>query len=137
MARNATVDWLELSAGIDQVLGDIPKSCAMKLGKAVQQSTRKAARELRNGTYRSGGLHAWSDDYLGGFKSHTKVGGMAPEGEVGNSTKPGLVHLLEKGHLTMAGRRTNAYPHMAPAFNDMEEDFMERAQKAIGEALGG
>ena len=137
MAKNATVDWLNFSAGVESVLGDIPKSCSQKVGKAVQQSVRKTAKELRSGAYGSAGKHAWSDRYMSGFSSHSSIGGMTPEGEVGNKNKPGLVHLLEKGHLTMAGRRTRAYPHMAPAFDEMEEDFMERAQKAIGEALGG
>ena len=38
-------------------------------------------------------------------------------------------------HLTLTGRRTNAYPHMAPAFDDMEQDFMERVGKYVGDAL--
>lgn len=135
MARNATVDWLELSAGIDQLIGGFPRNCSEKVGKAVRQSVRKTAKELKSGTYGSSGLHKWSEDYMSGFSSHTTSSGMVSEGEVGNKTKPGLVHLLEKGHLTMAGRRTRAYPHMAPAFAEMEKDFMERAKKAIGEAL--
>ena len=137
MGRNETVDWLDLEVGIDRVLGDIPQSCAREVGKAVQQSVRKTARELRSGEYGHEGLHVWSEEYMGGFSSRARTSGMTPEGEVGNRKKPGLVHLLEKGHLTPAGRRTNAYPHMLPAFTAMEEDFVERAKKAVGKALVG
>ena len=133
--KNVTVDWQAFEVGIVKLLGGIPQACAQKLGKSVQQSVRKTAKGLRGGKYGSSGKHQWSPEYMQGFESHSDVKGMAPEGVVGNSTKPGLVHLLEKGHLTLTGRRTQAYPHMAPAFDDMEQDFMERAEKAVGEAL--
>jgi len=137
MAKNVTVDIDMFAAGIDELIGDIPVACAQGLGRAVQQSVRKTAKGLRSGQYGSSGKHAWSERYMSGFASHSDVGGMMPEGEVGNKNKPGLVHLLEKGHLTMAGRRTTAYPHMAPAFEEMGKDFVERAERELGEALGG
>lgn len=137
MGRQVTEDWLNLQAGIDKLIGDIPSACSEKVGTAVRQSVRKTAKELKSGTYGSAGKHVWSERYMSGFSSHASTKGLTPEGEVGNKNKPGLVHLLEKGHLTLTGRRTKAYPHMAPAFEAMEEDFMERASKAIGEALEG
>ena len=137
MAKNVTVDADMFSVGLDELIGNIPVACAQGLGKAVQQSARKTAKGLRSGAYGSSGKHAWSPEYMKGFASHAEVGGMEPEGEVGNKAKPGLVHLLEKGHLTATGRRTTAYPHMKPAFDDMEKDFIERAEDAIGEALEG
>ena len=137
MARYIDMDIDMFEKGIDELLGDIPKACLDGVGKAVKQSARKTAKELRSGTYGSAGKHKWSEEYMSGFKSHSQKGLMNVEAEVGNSTKPGLVHLLEKGHLTLTGRRTNAYPHMAPAFDAMQEDFMDRASRAIGQALEG
>ena len=135
VSKNETVDWNDFSVGVERLLWNIPQVASRKLGKAVQQSVRKTAKELRSGQYGSAGKHAWSPEYMSGFTSKANTKGMTPDGEVGNKNKPGLVHLLEKGHLTMAGRRTRAYPHMAPAFTEMEEDFMERAKKALDEAL--
>ena len=135
VSNQETVDWQDFSVGIERLLGGIPKACQQKLGKAVRQSVRKTAKELRSGKYGSAGKHEWSPEYMAGFTSHSDTRGMTPEGHVGNQNKPGLVHLLEKGHLTLTGRRTTAYPHMAPAFEEMEEDFVERAEKAVGEAL--
>ena len=135
VSRNETVDWNDFSVGVERLLWDVPQACALKVGEAVRQSVRKTAKEVRSGEYGSAGKHEWSPEYMSGFTSKVNAKGMTPEGEVGNKNKPGLVHLLEKGHLTLAGRRTRAYPHMAPAFIEMEEDFMERAKKAIDEAL--
>ena len=73
---------------------------------------------------------------MSGFASHVERG-VETVGEVGNKNKPGLVHLLEKGHLTLTGRKTTAYPHMAPAFDAMSEEFVEEYKKAIGAALEG
>ena len=135
VSKNETVDWNDFSVGVERLLWNVPQACAIKVGEAVKQSVRKTAKELRSGEYGSAGQHAWSEDYMSGFTSSVRSSGMTPEGEVGNKNKPGLVHLLEKGHLTMAGRRTRAYPHMAPAFVEMEDDFMTRAKRAIDEAL--
>ena len=136
MPKNATVDFIDLSVGIEKVLGDIPKACAEGVGKVVQKSVRKTAKKLRAGDYGKSGLHEWSEEYMKGFRSRADIGGMTPEGQVGNSAKPGLVHLLEKGHVTLTGRRTRSYPHMAPAFEEMEQEFVDEASKALGEALG-
>lgn len=136
MGRSLFRDIDAFASGLDELIGDIPDNCNDGLARAVTQSVRKAASELRSGAYGSGGRHAWSEDYMGGFQSHVERGGEIV-GEVGNKNKPGLVHLLEKGHATLTGRRTAAYPHMEPAFESMQQDFIERADKAIGEALEG
>ena len=137
MAREVTEDWDNFAVGISKLIGDIPSACSDKLGKAVKQSVRKTAKGLRGGEFGSSGKHEWSERYMSGFASHTDTRAFFAEGQVGNKNKPGLVHLLEKGHATLTARRTTAYPQMAPAFDDMEQDFMERAERAIGEALGG
>jgi len=136
MGRNETCDVDNFAAALESLVSDIPPACIDKGGEAVAQSVRKTAKELRGGAYGSSGLHQWSDKYMSGFSSHVDKG-VKTVGEVGNKNKPGLVHLLEKGHLTLTGRRTRAYPHMAPAFDAMSEDFIERYEKAIGEALEG
>lgn len=135
MAKSATCDLSGFSVTVEKLLGDIPLSVRKNMGNCVAKSARYGARQLRQ-KYAKGGKHKWSDRYTQGFSSHTSGKADLAVGEVGNKREPGLVHLLEKGHLTPAGRRTNAYPHMAPAFEDMAEKFIAEAEKAFGEAIG-
>ena len=117
---------------LEQILGDVDRKVIDKSGDAVAKVVRKGAKDLRNSNL--SGKHEWSDKYRKGFRAHVERGVMTT-GEVGNKAKPGLVHLLEHGHATLTGRRTNAYKHMEPAAQKMEEDLVKRMEKAIGEAL--
>lgn len=126
----------DFSASLTRLIGDVFDDCDDRVSKALTQSTRKGAKELRE-TYALKGRHEWSDEYREGFKAHIDKSGKLTVGEVGNKNKPGLVHLLEKGHVTLTGRRTNAYPHMAPAFEEMSEDFIKRFEEAVARALRG
>ena len=133
-SRSITCDLDGFARGIDELLGDIPEKCSEKVGKATEKATRRGVKTVKS--YASqGGIHAWSERYVGGFSSHVDRGGMVTVGEIGNKNEPGLVHLLEKGHATPAGRRTRAFPHMAPAFDEITEDFIEMASRAFGEAI--
>lgn len=122
-------------SSLEALLGNIPELCGEGLEKAVRKSTTKTAKRLRSGDFGNAGKHAWSGEYMSGFSSAMTRSGMTPEGEVGNKNKPGLVHLLEKGHVTLTSRRTQAYPHMAPAFESMAEGFVDEAKRGVMEAL--
>lgn len=144
MPRYVTCGPDSFAAGIEELIGDIPDKCGEGCTKAVKASIRKAASGLRSGAYGSSGKTAWSGEYLGGFSSAMLSGGMTPAGEVGNKAKPGLVHLLEKGHIVYVprsgmavptGRRTGAFPHMAPAFDDTVSFFVSRVMEYVSEAL--
>lgn len=134
-SRDITCGLDSFAASIEKLLGDVPQACGDGCEKAVRQSIRRTAKKLRGGEFGRKGRTEWSDEYMGGFASAMVKGGDTPTGEVGNKAKPGLVHLVEKGHLTLTGRRTQAFPHMAPAFDDMADDFEKRAVKYVGEAL--
>ena len=130
MPRDITCDLDAFARSLEELIGDIPEAVQDKVNKAVGQSTRSGVKTVR----RHASEHGWSDDYTKGFTSHVK-NGMVAEGEIGNKSKPGLVHLLEKGHATITGRRTRAFPHMAPAFDEIQGDFIDRVDRAVGEAL--
>ena len=136
MAKNVTCDLDRFAKSLGELVADIPDAYSEEVGKAVQQSVRSAAKKLRGEYTENIGVHEWSKEYREGFKSHTDKSGMQTVGEVGNKAKPGLVHLLEKGHVTLTGRRTRPFPHMDPAFEDMQEDFVKRAEKAVMKAVG-
>ena len=134
MIRELTTEVDRFAASLEELVGDIPPACQEKGGESVARCVRKAAKELRGGTYGAGGVHEWSDRYMSGFTSHVEKG-VVTTGEVGNKKEPGLVHLLEKGHATPAGRRSRAFPHMEPAFEVMADEFIKDFERSIGEAL--
>lgn len=133
MARNITCDIDSFSKGVEELLGDIPEAAREKVGVAVEKSIRRGVKAVK-GYASEGGLHEWSKEYVDGFSSRIERGAMT-SGEIGNRNKPGLVHLLEKGHATLTGRRTRAHPHMDKAFEDIQEDFVDLAAKALDEAV--
>ena len=97
--------------------------------KAAKKSLRKKGQPYRDrptkkGLYRTGFNHRVN-----------KKGKYEAVGYVGNSRKPGLVHLLEKGHATMRGGRTRAFEHMRPAAEIGERVLLEEAEKLVDEAL--
>ena len=129
-----TCDIDNFAVTLEDMLKEVDSSVVNAADKAVAQSIRKGAKTVQSHASK-GGLHKWSGEYVGGFSSHLNRSGRTPEGEIGNKAKPGLVHLLEKGHATLTGRRTRAYPHMAPAFDEIQKDFIDRMEKEIGSAL--
>ena len=132
---NETTDIENFARSIESILGNVPAQCADGVERAVEISMSATVVGLRT-EYTDGiGLHPWSEEYRGGFHKKVDREGFQVVGEIGNTAKPGLVHLLEKGHATLTERRTRAYPHMAPAFDDMIEDVVDRAKREIGRSL--
>lgn len=122
---------------LEQILGDIAGDISEETPKAVTRVARRGAKQLR-----SEAASRWSGKtgatYSAGFSSRvTGQGGGVVSAEIGNDTFPGLVHLLEKGHATLTGRRTAAYPHMAPVFEDIQDDLIAEVGRAVDKALGG
>ena len=133
MPKHLTCTPDAFAATLQELVADIPGAVIDQTGDVVAKCARKGAKRAKAHAAK-GGRHAWSGEYVNGFSSHVKRG---PEttGEVGNKTKPGLVHLLEKGHATLTGRKTGAFPHMAPAFDDIKEEFARQVSEAVGRAI--
>ena len=120
---------------LERLLGSVAKATSEKTSEAVERATKKGVSTVRKKA-KATGKHPWSNRYVNGFTSNVERGVRA-SGEIGNKNEPGLVHLLEKGHATLTGRRTNAYPHMAPAFEEIQQDFIKMVGDAVQDALEG
>lgn len=137
MPSSATCDWLNLSAGLDQLLGDIAPEVGAEMERAVPRVARKGAKAVRE----EAASH-WSGEvgsrYSAGFSSRTTKNGPETSAEIGNRDVPGLVHLLEKGHNTLTGRRVAGTPHLAPVFERVVVPELEREVAAgVDRALEG
>lgn len=134
MSSDIPCDLDNFGATLEQMLGSSLRGVEKESNEAVEKATRRGARLLRGKYTDNIGKTEWSERYRKGFTSHIEKGKLTT-GEIGNKAVPGLVHLLEKGHATLTGRRTKAYPHMGPAFEDIEEDYVKRMEKAVTTGL--
>lgn len=89
------------------------KARARKAAK-MAEATLKETSPKRTGKYAKG----WTTEEHDTSRGFSVV--------VRNKTKPGITHLLEKGHMTRKGNRTKVMPHIAPAYEKakrlLEED---------------
>ena len=111
-------------AGIEHALADT----------AIEPSVRKACRVARKETV-AACRENWSDEYKNGFTYKVRGKGMDVQGDVGNKTKPGLVHLLEKGHAKVGGGKTRAFEHLADGYERGAKLFEEELEARVGRAL--
>ncbi|WP_051353811.1 HK97 gp10 family phage protein [Atopobium fossor] len=87
------------------------------LRKNVRRAARATADELRNGAL----TPAMTGKYAAGWSATTEEVDGHIKVVVHNKKKPGLTHLLEKGHEKFihgrdTGTRVRAYPHIEPAY---------------------
>ena len=88
-----------------------------QLRRDVQAAARATTDELRNGAL----TPAVTGEYAAGWGYETEVEVGHVRATVRNRKKPGLTHLLEKGHEKFVngvdtGERVPAYPHIEPAY---------------------
>lgn len=95
--------------------------------EAVESAVTKVSKETKN--IAKSGSPVDSGEYQKGWavkKTSEKAGKVAAT--VYNRKKPGLTHLLEKGHVLRNGGRASAKPHIAPA-EDYAVSELESAVK--------
>lgn len=128
---DVTIEADRFGATLEQILGEIADKVDEGSGRAVRKSAQKGMREAKAGSPERTG------EYAAGWSYRAR---KTPEGwsaEVGNSDKPGLVHLLEKGHARVGGGRVAPSPpggHVAPAADAAFDELWEQVVKEV-EAL--
>ena len=102
--------------------------------KGVLETADDAVQELRNAhPAGSGQYHSWNE-YNKGWKKRlstqkTKLKGI--QAVVFNEKHYQLTHLLENGHATRDGGRTQAFKHIAPVEQKCEEELIRNIKKNI------
>lgn len=108
MGRHLWVEEDEFAAALGEILGDIADSADEAVFKLVHDGVSEGRDEWRS---RAKG-YGWKYGRFVTYRTLRLKHGV--EGHI-YSRKPGLPHLLEKGHAKIGGGRTRAYPHVKPA----------------------
>lgn len=127
MARRDKVITLDqLSAEVQDILAAYGKEVATFSEKDVKTAAEVAQIEVAKRSPISSGSGGHLGHYRHGWEIDIRPGKLYGEvqAEVYNAKKPGLVHLLEKGHAKRGGNgRVRGIKHVAPA--------QERANKTL------
>lgn len=110
--------------GVDSILQDY----ANRVDKNTRSALRKSISVVKEEAI-AGSPECHPDGYKSGWKTRTSSTKNGLHAECGNALKPGLVHLLEKGHNTLNGKRVAGRPHLEPAaekgFSELEKLLKE------------
>ena len=124
MAKKISVDQLssEIMSALDEykkVTDEVVKTAVNSVSKETK-AMAQAGSPVKSGGYQKG----WAVK-----KTSEKTGQVSIT--VYNRTKPGLTHLLEKGHAKRGGGRVSARPHIAAA----EEAGIKKLEEEIERSL--
>lgn len=137
MPDRLTVSDDGFAVALDSMLTSVLNSVDNGLPNAVRNSCKVGARKARQLAPVSKNDDAGTVHYKTGFTYKVdRQGKHKCMGEIGNRKKPGLVHLLEKGHRTIGGGWVGPSPaegHIKPA----AEVTFKRFEKEIDEVVEG
>lgn len=123
--------------GIGDMVGEIMDSM-QEYAELCAEDVREVAKEVAKDAVKE--LKKTSPEGSGSKKGHYKDGWTYSVGRdsaykigitIHNSKKPGLAHLLEKGHAKRGGGRVNSAPHISP----VEQKVIENYEKRLKERL--
>lgn len=108
MGRHLWVEEDQFASALSDILGDIADGADEAVFQLVHDSVSEGRDEWRENAESYG----WKYGKFVTYRALRQKHGV--EGHI-FSRKPGLPHLLEKGHAKIGGGRTRAYPHVKPA----------------------
>lgn len=121
------MDTKNLAKEINKHLALYANFVEEEIDAVAKEVADKAVTKLKQtspvGDYTSGG------QYASGWRVKKVRGAYV----VHNAEKPQLTHLLEKGHATIDGGRTQAIPHIKPVEVKSNKDFEEELIRRISE----
>lgn len=128
-----------MSININQIADEINKIFAgygdeivQAVNESAEEVAKACAQNLRQTSPKDSGKYAknWK------AKRQSGSGGKGQVWVVYNEKHYRLTHLLEYGHAKKGGGRVRAIPHIAPAREEAEEMFVQKALEAIGRVTG-
>jgi len=129
MAKAIGLDGL--AEAISEILEDYQTEIQRGTKECVQKVAKAGARALKKTSPQRTGK------YAAGWKTKVKEGRLYTTARIYNGRKPGLVHLLEHGHVTRNGTgrtydRTPEHVHVKPVEEQLMADFEQQIEVVIG-----
>lgn len=117
-----TID--KLAADVEKILKDYAEDTNKDMTKLVKEFGKKGAKAVKSASSGIGGKYAsgWTSQV-----EETRQGAVATI----YSNRPGLPHLLEKGHATRNGGRVAGRTHIAPVEEKLVEEFTKAVQNDL------
>ena len=117
---------------LSDVVGDILKDYADEVTEETKKSVHKVAlagvKALKS---ESQAKVKKTGKYAKGWRTFSKTTSDGQSEKLYNAAKPGLTHLLEKGHAKRGGGRVQGIPHIST----VEEKLIEALPKELTENL--
>lgn len=127
MSKKVSID--DLSNAILEELKNYEGVTEEAAWKGVSDTSQTALKKLRSAHPAGSGEYGSWDKYNRGWTvMKTKRDKTAT---IHNATDYRLTHLLEKGHATVNGGRTRAFPHIAPVAEACEDELIKNIRKYI------
>ena len=123
MARRVTLE--QFGAAVEKIIDEYADSVYKTGIHSVEQATKQAQREVKANSANIG-----HGGYSGGWQTQVDKSEIAATGYVYNR-RPGLPHLLEKGHAKVNGGRTPARPHVLPAQESVNKVLMDKLKEGL------
>lgn len=130
MAQKVSIDGM--SKAIVSVLKEYSKISEEEMTEIAREVAKEGAKKLKTTSPRG---HS-KDSYAKGWSvKYIRTGSNKFVFTVYNRTKPGLTHLLEKGHQIVQGKggRAKAYPHIAKVEQWCNSEFEKRVKRRLSE----
>ena len=126
MSSNIGIDGFADSSlsGLEEYTSEVREELP-KIAKRLGNRARKKLKETspRGDDSQKHYADAWR------ISQEKTIGGV--ELTIHNASKPGLTHLLEKGHLNVDGSRTDPIVHIAPVQEELNEEFQKEVEKML------
>lgn len=116
----------QLAAAIDSILEEYADGVTITLKDAVKQVTKEGVKALKKESASKFGNGPYAKSWRSVYESDR----LSSQGTI-YSTKPGLPHLLENGHMLRNGRFWQGKPHISSVEDQIEEEFEKEVMKGL------
>lgn len=121
----------KLAADIDQILNEYRDGVYKGMDEAIKKLASKGRnavkREARNVTSKK--RRKYSNGWM--YKMEPGSNKWAASAVIYNKKQPGIAHLLEHGHATVNGGRTNPRVHIQPISEQIADEAIGAIKKEI------